>query len=199
MTNRRSGSKGRARQERERRERARRRRLGAAAALIVAALGAGAVAVLVTGDRSGRSGPALVRTGEVSSMGMPVVQTPGRASGLASAAGVEVRGADWAMGQVPLLVAVRPSWTLVNTSDETVTLGEPHPEVRAGCCPGPFTFGARVLGPGESTTMAFELSMHPGMDGWHDIAVHVPVRPESGSEELLELVVTGDFRGTFEG
>ncbi len=168
-----------------------------AAIASVVALGVGA-AVLATGDRSG-PGVALTRTGAVNEMGMPVIETPGRASGVSSAAGVEVRGADWAMGQVPLEVAVLPSWTLVNASGRIVTLGEPHPEVRAGCCPGPFTFGTRVLGPGESTTMTFELSMHPGMNGWHDIAVHVPVRPEGGPEELLELVVTGDFRGTFQG
>lgn len=204
MTERRSGTKRKSRRERQRLagERARRRRLGAAAAVIVVALAAGALAWLATGQDPGSPGSEaapLERTGEVNAMGLPVVETPGRASGLASAGGVEVRGADWAMGEVPLEVAVRPSWTLVNTSERTVALGEPHPEIRAGCCPGPFAFGSRTLPPGGSTTMTFELSMHPGMDGWHDFVVHVPVVPEGGGEELLELAVSGDFRGTFEG
>jgi hypothetical protein len=34
--------------------------------------------------------------------------------------------------------------------------------------------------------------MHAGMDGWHDIAVHVPVRAGQ-SEHVLQLAVTGDF------
>jgi hypothetical protein len=100
------------------------------------------------------------------------------------------------MGWVPLNVAVRPAWTLANTGASSVVLGEPHPEVRAGCCPGPFRFGRRELAPGQSTTLTFELAMHPGMDGWHDFAVHVPVITEAG-EDVLSLVVTGDFRGTY--
>lgn len=189
----------RSKQMRRRPAAARRRpRLTVAVALVVAAAGIGLAAILATHDARDE-GPRLARTGEVNEMGMPVVRTPGGATGTASAGGVRVTGAAWTMGRVPLLVAVRPSWTLVNTSRSTVTLGEPHPEVRAGCCPGPFTFGSRVLGPGQSTTLTFELSMHPGMDGWHDIAVHVPVLGESGSEDVLELTVTGDFRGAFEG
>jgi hypothetical protein len=155
-----------------------------------------AVAVVVVATSGGTGGDvAVAPTGEVNDMGLPVVETPGVATGGASASGVEVAGANWAMGRVPLQVAVRPSWRLVNTSARTVTLGEPHPEVLAGCCPGPFVFGRTVLEPGQSTTLTFELAMHPGMDGWHDIAVHVPVASVGGPEVLLELGVTGDFRG----
>lgn len=168
--------------------------------LAVAAIAVTTVVVLAT--RSGTEGSTassgLVRTGEVNEMGLPVVTTPGTASGVEIAGGVEVTGATWSMGQVPLQVAVRPSWTLVNTSDRPVVLGEPHPEIRAGCCPGPLVLGARELLPGESTTLTFELSMHPGMDGWHDFAVHVPVVSAGGQETLLGLAVTGDFRGVFE-
>jgi hypothetical protein len=143
-----------------------------------------AMAMLTRPDTGG-----LEPTGETNDMGMPVVTTPGAADGAAAAGGVEVTGANWAMGTVPLNVSVQPTWTLRNTSDAAVTLGEPHPEVREGCCPGPLTLGADTLQPGESTTLTFDLSMHEGMDGWHDIAVHVPV-----DDELLTLAVTGDFR-----
>ena len=135
----------------------------------------------------------LTPTGETSEMGFPVVETPGYASGSASAGGVSVQGADWAMGQVPLNVAVRPFWTLTNTGAKPVTLGEPQAEVRAGCCPGPFVMERSELAPGESTTLTFELGMSAGMDGWHDMGVYVPVQGSGGSE-VLALSVTGDFR-----
>ncbi len=136
---------------------------------------------------------ALQPTGEVSSMGVPVVETPGYASGTARAGGVTVQGANWAMGQVPLDVAVRPFWTLTNAGSTKITLGDPKVDIRRGCCPGPTVFGARTLAPGASTVLTFELAMHEGMDGPHDMGVYVPIHSASG-DEWLELNVTGDFR-----
>lgn len=135
----------------------------------------------------------LAPTGEVNAMGLPVYETPGYAAGSAQAGGVTVQGANWAMGQVPLDIAVRPFWTLTNTGSAPVTLGEPEAQVREGCCPGPFEVGATTLAPGASTWLTFELAMHEGMDGWHDMGVHVPVEGAAG-QEWLELNVTGDFR-----
>lgn len=165
-----------------------------AAAVTVLALSI-ALAVAVRNDTSSNRSQraAVVRTGEQNAMGMPVIETPGTASGSASAGTVEVVAANWALGTVPLNTAVRPTWLLRNTGTEAVTIGEPHPEIRKGCCPGPFTIGDRTVPPGGETTLSFELSMHPGMDGWHDIAVHVPVQAE-GRQETLTLGVTGDFR-----
>jgi hypothetical protein len=135
----------------------------------------------------------LTPTGEVSSMGLPVVETPGYASGVAELGGVSVQGANWEMGRVPLNVAVLPFWTLTNTGSFEITLGEPEVDIRAGCCPGPFAMGSNTLAPGGSTVLTFELAMHDGMDGWHDISVYVPV--QGGSDQgSLELNVTGDFR-----
>jgi hypothetical protein len=165
--------------------------------LVVVAAVVVAIFAASSGDDAADRSQAVVRTNQVNEMGMPVVLTPGTAEGNVSAGGVQVSGAYWRMGTVPLLVAVRPTWTLVNSSDTAVSLGRPHPEVRSGCCPGPLTLGSRVLAPNESTTLTFELSMHPGMDGWHDIAVHVPVSNAEG-EDLLTLGVTGDFRGSAE-
>jgi hypothetical protein len=121
------------------------------------------------------------------------VQRPPPHPAAGTAAGVEVTGANWALGTVPLDTAVRPSCLLRNTGSATVQLGEPHPEVREGCCPGPFSLGQPTLEPSESTTLTFELAMHAGMDGWHDIAVHLPVAVGDASE-MLTLGVTGDFR-----
>lgn len=165
--------------------------------LVVGALGlalaAGITAAALADAGSDDSSGGLDRTGALNAMGMPVVETPGSGAGTAEAAGVVVENASWELGQVPLNVAVRPTWTLRNTSDQPVTLGEPHPEVREGCCPGPATLGKRTLGPGEVTTLTFELSMHPGMDGPHDLGVHVPVDDRMGSQQVLTLDVTGDF------
>lgn len=168
---------------------------------LLLAVGIG-VAIFTTrgsgGDADSRGAAVLARTGEINAMGVPVVETPGSGTGLASASGVEVRGALYDLGTVPLLVAVRPQWTVVNTSDEPIELGEPTPEVLQGCCPGPFTVGASRLAPGASTTLTFELSMHPGMDGWHDIVVHVPIWTANG-DDVLDLRVVGDFRGEYLG
>jgi hypothetical protein len=136
---------------------------------------------------------ALAPTGEVNGMGLPVVETPGFTSGITQAGGVTVQGSDWAMGQVPLNVAVRPFWTLTNTGNAKVRLGQPQAQVREGCCPGPFAIGRSTLAPGQSTVLTFELSMHEGMDGWHDMVVYVPVSG-AGGEQWLHLNVTGDFR-----
>jgi hypothetical protein len=168
--------------------------VGVTAALISSSGTGGGTAVGGPGEQTADVGTvSLQPTGEVNAMGLPVYETPGFASGSVTAGGITVQGAEWAMGRVPLDIAVRPFWTLTNTGAEPVTLGEPEAQVRAGCCPGPFELGTTSLAPGESTWLTFELSMHEGMDGWHDMGVYVPVAGPNG-EELLELTVTGDFR-----
>jgi hypothetical protein len=171
------------------------------AVVAISALVGAAVLFIATRGGSASSSsiaPVLARTGETNAMGLPVVETPGHATGMAAADGVEVRGADWKLGTVPLLVAVRPSWTLTNTSNEPVQIGQPNAVVRQGCCPGPFTIGSPVLQPGQTTEITFELAMHPGMDGWHDIGVDVPLT-SSARSGTLELGVTGDFTGAYGG
>jgi hypothetical protein len=158
--------------------------------------GGGSTAVGGSGEQAAAAESDTVTlqpTGETNDMGLPVYETPGFASGSAEAGGIAVQGSDWAMGRVPLGIAVRPFWTLTNTGQTPVTLGEPQAEVREGCCPGPFALGASTLEPGESTVLTFELSMHEGMDGWHDMGVYVPVQG-AGGKSMLELNVTGDFR-----
>ena len=175
-------------------KRAKRRTAIAAAVFTVAAAVGIAVSVADQADTSTAT-LAPEPTGEVNAMGMPVVATPGRGTGTATAGSVEVTGARWELGQVPLDVAVRPSWVLRNTGTAPVTVGEPHPEVRAGCCPGAFDIETTTIAPGETAELSFELSMHAGMDGWHDIAVHVPLH-DGIADQVLELGVTGDFTNT---
>lgn len=163
-----------------------------AVAVVVTAVG---LAIAVSNDSwlGGDTAAPVVQTGEQNAMGMPVIATPGVATGTAAAGTIHVGAANWALGTVPLNTAVRPSWVFRNTGSDPVTVGEPHPEIRDGCCPGPFTVTSRTIPPDGQVTMTFELSMHPGMDGWHDIAVHVPVTNGS-SQDALTLGVTGDFR-----
>lgn len=170
----------------------RRHVLGAATGAALVTAGILAVTIARGGGTPAGSG-GLAPPGERNAMGMPYVATPGSAAGRAVAAGVEVTGADLDLGRVPLNVAVRPTWTLRNTGTTGVALGEPNAEVRQGCCPGPLTLGTRVLAPGASTTLTFELSMHPGMGGPHDLGVRVPVQ-RGGDTAHLTLGVIGDFR-----
>ena len=145
-----------------------------------------ALAIVATGGSSSDETAAPTAAG---GHGTPEIPVPGTARGTAAAGGVVVDGASVEMGQVPLDVTVTPTWRLRNTSNATVTLGEPHPEVVEGCCPGTFSFDRTVLPPGGETDLRFPLQMHPGMDGPHHFKVHVPV-----GDEVLELAVTGDFR-----
>ena len=182
---------------RPRRVRRRRAVIAVASALAAAAAIAGLV---VAGQDDGATSatgavPNPIPTGEINAMGMPVIETPGAGTNPMSFGPIELHHTTWELGTVPLDIAVRPEWHLRNTGDEAVVIGEPRPEVRAGCCPGPIALSTRTIPPGGEATLAFELSMHPGMDGWHDIAIHVPVSSDSG-DQIVTLDVTGDFRNT---
>lgn len=127
---------------------------------------------------------------ETGPMGGLMYEANMQASGTAVAAGVEVDGAEVAMGQVPNNVTVVPQWTITNASAQTITLGEPHASVIEGCCPGPLELTATTLAPGESTQLTFPLQMHDGMDGPHDFDIHVPI---AGTDDYLTLGVSGHF------
>lgn len=166
--------------------------LGAVAAIVVLGAAGAAIAIVATGGTPAAGG--YVRTGEMNSMGMPVIETPGTSTGTATAAAITASPASWTLGEVPLNMAVRPTWTIDNTGTDAVTIGEPHAQINQGCCPGPFTFaGPTTLEPGGQTSFNFELSMHPGMDGLHDITVHVPVMHADGSTDTVDVSVTGNF------
>lgn len=147
-------------------------------ALVLGGIAAVSVAVLVALGVNGAGDEAIATT-----------------EGVASAAGVEVAGADVHLGRVPLNTAVEPTWTLVNTGSTPVVLGQPHADVLEGCCPGPLTVDATELAPGASTMLRFPLQMHAGMDGAHDFDVHVPVATTTGEQAVLTVGVDGFFGG----
>lgn len=178
--------------ERQRGHRRNNRLAAVTAAAIVAVTGF-AIARTASGDSTPANEAAA--TGATNDMGMPIIATPGVATGTAAANGITAQPATWALGQVPLDVAVRPDWTFTNTGNDTITLGEPHVQVNQGCCPGALTYhGTSTLTPGATTALTFELSMHPGMDGPHDMTIHVPVTHADGTTDILDVTVTGDFR-----
>ena len=166
--------------------------LGTVAAIAIVGLSGFAIVRIASG---GSANTTVAATSGTSSMGMPIIATPGSATGTATASGVSAEPATWALGRVALDVAVRPNWTITNTGTDAVTIGEPHVQINEGCCPGDFTFqGPTTLSPGAETGLTFELSMHPGMDGAHDMTLHVPVTHADGATDTLDLTVTGDFR-----
>jgi hypothetical protein len=177
------------------RQRAHRRNtlLAAVIAIAIVAVGWFAIARNASGDSTPTNEAAA--TEATNDMGMPIIATPGAATGTATANGISAQPATWALGQVALNVAVRPNWTFTNTGNDTVTLGEPHVQVNQGCCPGALTYqGTSTLIPGATTELTFELSMHPGMDGPHDMTLHVPVTHADGTTDTIDVTVTGDFR-----
>lgn len=176
------------------RERAHRRHWMVGTITALAVVGALVVGVLAAQGGSGAS--SATPTGATNSMGMPIIEpTPGTQTGVAASDGASATPRAWALGRVPLNVAVVPRWTITNTSSESITLGQPHVQVNQGCCPGALTFdAATTLDPSGSVGLSFELSMHPGMDGAHDMTIHVPVHHADGTETTLALSVTGDFR-----
>ena len=92
-----------------------------------------------------------------------------------------------ALAVLVALSAIGGGVGLRNAGSAAATLGEPRAEVRTGCFPGPLALGHRSLAPGQSTTLTFELSMHAGMEGPHDLAVHVPVAAEGSPASHLLL------------
>ena len=110
------------------RRRARRSRwiLGIGTSTLIGA----AVTVLAITRGGSSADTAATRTGETNSMGMPIIATPGAGSGVAEVDGVTATPSLWALGRVPLNVAVQPNWKLANTGIQAVTLGTPHIQIK---------------------------------------------------------------------
>ena len=73
------------------------------AAVVFLGASAAAIAVVASGGTPAAAG--IVRTGEMNSMGMPVIETPGTSTGTATAAAITAEPASWALGTVPLLLS----------------------------------------------------------------------------------------------
>jgi hypothetical protein len=62
----------------------------------------------------------------------------------------------------------------------------PYLEVVQGCCPTTPKIGSMRLLPGQTTTVAFNLSMHEGMGGYHDFRLHL----ETDDPKALDRTIT---------
>ena len=95
---------------------------------------------------------------------LPIIATPGTATGTATASVIDAEPTTWALGRGTPNDAVQPKWTITNSGNKTATIGEPHVQMNQRCCPGALTSqGSSTLSPGAKTGLTFELSMHPDM------------------------------------
>ena len=77
---------------------------------------------------------------------------------------------------------VTSSFEIQNVGDQTLVVLSPWVVVHEGCCPPQATISNQKLHPGEIATVSMRYMMHPGMDGPHDLRIHVrsndPDNPE---------------------
>lgn len=129
-------------------------------------------------------------------MGGPTRAAPGEATGDLRLGGLEISGAQVAMGDVALDVTYVPGWVVTNPTDRDVAFTTGEPQVLEGCCPGPIYVDGELtrveesfdVPPGGSVLMQFPLQMHAGMGGPHHLTV-----PLLAEGEQTEVHVTGDF------
>lgn len=92
-------------------------------------------------------------------------------------------------GDVVVNNFVETEFVVQNVGDETLYIfGDPQMVVVEGCCPAKVKVDDGVLSPGEITTISTRFTMHPGMDGYHDLRVRVASNdPEQPVKELTIL------------
>lgn len=129
-------------------------------------------------------------------MGGPAREAPGAVSGTVSFGGLEVTGAEVAMGDVALDITYVPSWEITNPTGDHLDFAVGVPQVREGCCPGPVYVDGELTQAGQTFTVApggrallqFPLQMHRGMGGPHHLTLPLAV-----GDDVTEVHVTGDF------
>ncbi|MBZ0296735.1 MAG: DUF1573 domain-containing protein [Anaerolineae bacterium] len=86
---------------------------------------------------------------------------------------------------------VTSSFEIQNVGDETLVIVTPWVEVHEGCCPPQAEIGNKQLRPGEITTVSMTYMMHPGMDGPHDLRIHL--RSTDPSNPEIELTALSNW------
>jgi hypothetical protein len=129
-------------------------------------------------------------------MGGMARTAPGEVTGEVQLAGLQIVGAQVAMGDIALGVTYVPTWEVTNPTDREVAFTAGQPQVLEGCCPGPIYVDGELtqadqrfaVPPGGSLLLQFPLQMHAGMDGPHHLAI-----PLLAGGEQATVHVTGNF------
>jgi hypothetical protein len=83
---------------------------------------------------------------------------------------------------------ITSSFEIQNVGDETLVVLTPWVQVHEGCCPPQAAISKQRLRPGEITIVSMRYTMHPGMDGQHDLRIHLLSNdPENPEIELTAL------------
>jgi uncharacterized protein DUF1573 len=86
---------------------------------------------------------------------------------------------------------VTSSFEIQNVGDETLIILSPWVEVHEGCCPPQAVISNQRLRPGEIATVSMRYQMHPGMDGPHDLRIHV--RSNDPNNPEIELIALSNW------
>lgn len=77
---------------------------------------------------------------------------------------------------------VTSTYQIQNVGDEPLTILSHWVQVHEGCCPPESDISSERLNPGEIATVTMSYTMHEGMDGPHDLRIHLqsndPANPE---------------------
>ena len=88
---------------------------------------------------------------------------------------------------------VTSSFEIQNVGDKTLLiLGDPV-RVHEGCCPPQAVISSKRLLPGEIATVSMHYTMHPGMDGPHDLRIHLMSNDPNNPE--IELTALSNWGG----
>lgn len=83
---------------------------------------------------------------------------------------------------------VTSSFEIQNVGDKTLVVLSPWVVVHEGCCPPQANISNQKLHPGEIATVSMQYMMHPGMDGPHDLRIHLRSNdPENPEIQLTAL------------
>jgi hypothetical protein len=87
-------------------------------------------------------------------------------------------------GDVQVNDRVTSAFEIKNVGDKNLHIrNQPYVEIIQGCCPPQVKVSKQVVKPGETATVFMTYTMHAGMDGPHEMLVHLntndPLEPET--------------------